>query len=420
MARVLSSGTVTDAPRTPPPAPGIGRGLVLLLATACGAAVANLYYAQPLLHTLAGAFGVSEATAGLLITVSQVGYVVGLALLVPLGDLHERRRLICGTLLGTAGALVVAAAAPGFAVFAAALGVIGLSSVVAQIIVPMSSSMAAEHQRGQVVGTVMSGLLIGILLARTVSGVIAAAFGWRVVFYVGGAAILVLVAALRRALPKVPPTTDVRYARLLGSVLSLIRTEPVLRQRMMIGALCFGCFSVLWTSLSFLLAGAPYHYGNGVIGLFGLAGVAGAASASLAGRLADRGRGAHATTAAILILLVSWAILAAGRSSVVVLIIGIAVMDLGAQALHISNQSAIYALSPEARSRLTTAYMVAYFLGGAALSALTSSLYGSDGWGGVCLLGGATALLALIAWAITEAAARRLPDVSPSGRMIDT
>lgn len=409
MARVLSSGTVTDAPRTPSPAPGIGRGLVLLLATACGAAVANLYYAQPLLHTLAGAFGVSEATAGLLITVSQVGYVVGLALLVPLGDLHERRRLICGTLLGTAGALVVAAAAPGFAVFAAALGVIGLSSVVAQIIVPMSSSMAAEHQRGQVVGTVMSGLLIGILLARTVSGVIAAAFGWRVVFYVGGAAILVLVAALRRALPKVPPTTDVRYARLLGSVLSLIRTEPVLRQRMMIGALCFGCFSVLWTSLSFLLAGAPYHYGNGVIGLFGLAGVAGAASASLAGRLADRGRGAHATTAAILILLVSWAILAAGRSSVVVLIIGIAVMDLGAQALHISNQSAIYALSPEARSRLTTAYMVAYFLGGAVLSALTSTLYAADGWGGVCILGAVTAAAALGVWTVTEVIARLRP-----------
>jgi predicted MFS family arabinose efflux permease len=388
---------------------------VLLLATACGIAVANLYYAQPLLHTLAGAFGVSEGTAGLLITISQVGYVVGLALLVPLGDLHERRRLICGTLLGTAVALVVAAAAPAFAVFAAALAVVGLTSVVAQIIVPMSSSMSAEHQRGQVVGTVMSGLLIGILLARTISGLIAAAFGWRVVFYAGGAGILVLSAALWRALAEVPPTTDVPYGRLLGSVLSLIRSEPVLRQRMMIGALCFGCFSVLWTSLSFLLAGAPYHYGNGVIGLFGLAGVAGAASASLAGRLADRGRGAHATTGAILILLVSWAILAAGRSAVVVLIVGIAVMDLGAQGLHISNQSAIYALAPEARSRLTTAYMVAYFLGGAVLSALTSSLYASDGWSGVCVLGAATAGLALGVWTVTEAIARLRPAASEVG-----
>ena len=397
---------MTNAPRTPPATAGIGRGLVLLLAAACGATVANLYYAQPLLHTLAGVFGVTEGTAGLLITITQVGYVVGLALLVPLGDLHERRRLICTTLLATAAAMVAAGAAPAFAVLAAALAVVGLSSVVAQIIVPMSALMSAEHQRGRVVGTVMSGLLIGILLARTVSGLIAAAFGWRVVFYAGGAATLILSATLWRALPKVPPTTDVRYARLLGSVLSLIRAEPVLRQRMMIGALCFGCFSVLWTSLSFLLAGPPYHYGNGVIGLFGLAGVAGAASASVAGRLADRGRGAHTTTGAILILLVSWAILAAGRSSVVVLIIGIAVMDLGAQGLHISNQSAIYRLAPEAPSRLTTAHMVAYFLGGATLSALTSSLYVSDGWGGVCALGGGTAALALGVWAVTEALAR--------------
>jgi predicted MFS family arabinose efflux permease len=272
--------------------------------------------------------------------------------------------------------------------------------------VPMSALMSAEHQRGRVVGTVMSGLLIGILLARTISGLVAAAFGWRVMFYAGGAATLILSASLWRALPVVPPTTGVPYTRLLGSVLSLIRAEPVLRQRMMLGAMCFGCFSVLWTSLSFLLAGAPFHYGNGVIGLFGLAGVAGAASASLAGRLADRGRGAHATTGAILILLASWAILAAGRSSVVVLIVGIAVMDLGAQGLHISNQSAIYALAPGARSRLTTAYMVAYFLGGVVLSALTSSLYASDGWGGVCVLGAVTAGLALGIWTVTEAIAR--------------
>ncbi|HET8977447.1 MAG TPA: MFS transporter [Solirubrobacteraceae bacterium] len=385
---------------------GISRGLVLLLAATCGAAVANLYYAQPLLHTLAGAFGVSEGTSGLLITVSQIGFVLGLLLLVPLGDLRERRGLISGALLVTAAGMVVLAAAPSFAVFAAALMIVGLTSVVAQIIVPMSSSLSLEQQRGRVVGTVMSGLLIGILLARTVSGLIAAAFGWRVVFYFAAAAMVAMSTMLRRALPRVPPTAQISYGGLLRSILALIRDEPVLRQRMMIGALCFGCFSVLWTSLSFLLAGAPYHYGNGVIGLFGLAGVAGAAAATVAGRLADRGRGAHATTATILILLISWAILAAGRSSVIVLIVGIAVLDLGAQGLHISNQSAIYALAPEARSRLTTAYMVAYFLGGAVLSAVTSSLYAGDGWSGVCLLGGATAALALVVWAGTELSAR--------------
>ncbi|HWD74009.1 MAG TPA: MFS transporter [Solirubrobacteraceae bacterium] len=387
----------------------ISRSLVLLLAAACGAAVANVYYAQPLLHTLARAFDVGDSTAGLLITVTQIGFVLGLALLVPLGDLRERRGLISGTLVLTAAGMVLAAVASAFAWLAGALAVVGATSVVAQIIVPMSSSMSPEHQRGKVVGTVMSGLLIGILLARTVSGLIAATFGWRAVFYFAAAAMLILAVTLRRALPRVPPTTEVSYGRLLASVLELVRAEPVLRQRMMLGALCFGCFSVLWTSLTFLLSGAPYHYGNGLIGLFGLAGVAGAAAAPVAGRLADHGRGAHATTAAILILLGSWAILAAGHGSVIVLVVGIAVMDLGAQALHISNQSAIYALAPEARSRLTTAYMVAYFLGGAMLSAIASSLYDAGGWSGVCILGAVTAAVALLTWAVTETRARARP-----------
>jgi predicted MFS family arabinose efflux permease len=392
---------------TAPPTRGISRGLVLLLATACGTAAANLYYAQPLLHTLARAFGVSDGTAGLLITISQLGYVLGLALLVPLGDLHERRGLITGTMLVTATALALAAAAPAFAVLGAALAVVGVTSVVAQIVVPMSSSLSADHERGAVVGTVMSGLLIGVLLARTVSGLIAAALGWRVVFVFAAAAMVLLAATLRRVLPRIAPTTDLSYRGLLRSVMTLVREEPILRQRMVVGALNFGCFSTLWTSLAFLLSGAPYHYGNAVIGLFGLVGVVGALAASAAGRLSDRGHNGRATTVSILIMLASWGILALGRTSVVALIVGIALLDLGVQGLHISNQSAVYALRPEARSRLTTAYMVAYFLGGAALSAITSTLYGSAGWGGICVLGAATALAALGVWAVTEAALRR-------------
>ncbi|MGA2014689.1 MAG: MFS transporter [Solirubrobacteraceae bacterium] len=385
---------------------GISRPLVLLLAVSCGAVVANLYYAQPLLHTLGRAFGVSDGDAGFLVTVTQIGYVIGLSLLVPLGDLRERRGLITGTLVVTAAAMAVAAAAPSIAVFGAALGVAGITSVVAQVIVPMSSSMATDGERGQVVGTVMSGLLIGILLARTVSGLVASALGWRTVFWCAAVAMLALAATLRRALPRVPPTTELTYRGLLRSVVALVGEEPVLRQRMAIGALAFGCFSTLWTSLAFLLSGAPFHYGNAVIGLFGLAGVAGAAAATVAGRLADRGRGGHATTVTILLMLASWAILAASRSSAIGLIIGIAVLDLGVQGLHISNQSAIYALSPDARSRLTTAYMVAYFLGGAVSSALTTSLYAADGWTGVCVLGAATATVALVVWTATEGARR--------------
>jgi predicted MFS family arabinose efflux permease len=406
MLIAMDRGRSTDEAGTAELAGGISHRLVLLLALACGAAVANLYYAQPLLHTLARAFGVSDGTAGLLITVSQIGYVVGLALLVPLGDLRERRALITGTLLVTAAGLAVAAVAPGIAVFGAAIGIVGVTSVVAQVIVPMSSSMSADHERGQVVGTVMSGLLIGILLARTASGLIAAALGWRTVFWFGVGGMLALAATLRRALPKVPPTSELSYGGLLRSVLVLVRQEPVLRQRMLLGALGFGGFSTLWTALAFLLSGAPYHYGNAVIGLFGLAGVAGAGAASIAGRLADRGHGGQTTLAAIVIMLVSWAVLAAGKSSVVALIAGIALLDLGVQGAHISNQSAIYALSPEARSRLTTAYMVSCFLGGAVLSAAGSALYAGSGWGGVCVLGGATALLALLGWAVTELSRR--------------
>ncbi|HEY2260046.1 MAG TPA: MFS transporter [Solirubrobacteraceae bacterium] len=382
--------------------PGASRGLVLLLAVSCGAAVANLYYAQPLLDTLAGAFGVSNGTAGLLVTITQIGFVVGLALLVPLGDLHERRRMITVTMLVTAASLVLAAVAPGFAVFAAAILIIGVTSTVAQVIVPMSSSLASENERGQVVGTVMSGLLFGILVARTVSGVVAAALSWRAVFALGAVAMVTLAAVLHRTLPKVPPTAKLSYTGLLGSVLSLIREEPLLRQRMIIGMLDFGCFSVLWTSAAFLLAGAPYHYGNAVIGLFGLAGAAGAIAASVSGRLADRGYGGRTTTVSLIIVLASWAVLAAGKTSVVALIIGIAALDLGVQSAHIANQSAIYTLRPDARSRLTTAYMVAFFMGGAVLSAITAVIYASSGWSGVCILGAATAGLALVYWAASE------------------
>jgi MFS family permease len=256
--------------------------------------------------------------------------------------------------------LGVAAAAPRFAVFAFAVAVLGVTAVVAQIVVAMSSSLAAEQERGRVVGTVMSGLPIGILSARIISGIAAQLFGWRVIYAIAAAAVVVLAAVLRTVLPRVPPTERLSYPQLLGSVLSLVRGEPLLRQRMLLGATAFGRFSILWTSVAFLLSGSPYHYGNAVIGLFGLAGLAGA------------------------------------------LIAGIVVLDLGAQAMHISNQSAVYSLHGQARSRLTTAYMVAYFLGGVTLSAAASALYASGGWEAVCAPGAGTAAVGLISWIVTE------------------
>jgi len=382
--------------------PPLSRGLVLLLATTCGAAVANNYYAQPLLNTIANAFGVSDATAGLLVTAGQAGYALGLALLVPLGDLLERRRLITRLLVITAAAEAAAAAAPGFAVLASALAIAGVTSVVAQIVVPMAASMAPEAQRGQVVGTVMSGLIIGIMLARMVSGLIASAGSWRPVYVMAAAIMLLLAAVLRRVLPEVRPTERMSYRALLRSVLDLVREEPVLRQRMGLGAAALGCFSILWTPIAFLLSGPPYHYGTAIIGLFGVAGLAGAAIAPVAGRLADRGRGRSTTLGAILALLGSWALLAPAAHSLAALIAGIVLLDLGSQALHISNQSAIYALRPRARSRLNTAYMVAYFVGGAVMSAAASLIYSVAGWGGVCVLGAATAAAALCLWLVTS------------------
>jgi predicted MFS family arabinose efflux permease len=382
--------------------PRMSRRLVLLLAIACGAAVANNYYAQPLLHTIATTFGVPVATAGLLVTAGQVGYAAGLALLVPLGDVLERRRLISRMLVLTAAAQALAATAPSIAVLASALAAAGVTSVVAQIIVPMAASLATDKQRGQVVGTVMSGLIIGILVARTVSGLIAAAAGWRLVFIMAAAAMLLLAAVLHRALPEAGLSERISYRALLRSVLDLVREERVLRQRMGLGAAAMGCFSVLWTPIAFLLSGPPYHYGTGLIGLFGLAGLAGASIAPAAGRLADRGHGRYATLGAIVMLLGSWGLLDLGASSLAALIAGIIVLDLGSQALHISNQSAIYALRPQARSRINTAYMVAYFLGGAAGSAAASVIYSAGGWTGVCALGAITAVAALWFWFATR------------------
>jgi predicted MFS family arabinose efflux permease len=389
-------------PNSKPSDAAMDRRLVVLLAFTCGAAAANLYYSQPLLHTIARTFSVANGTAGLLVTVSQVGYAVGLALLVPLGDLFERRRLIVVMLIVCALGQGVAAIAPSFELFALALGVVGLTSAVAQIIVPMASSLAGDHQRGSVVGTVMSGLLIGILTARTASGLLAGLLGWRSVYVIAGTGMLALSLALRWALPRVEPTENLPYPTLLRSVFSLVAEEPLLRQRMLLGAAAMGCFSVLWTSIAFLLSGPPFNYDNTVIGLFGLAGLAGALIAPVAGRLADSGHGKLATTMTILMLLASWGLLALGGHSIPALIAGIVALDLGVQGLQISNQSAIYTLRPDARSRLTTAYMVAYFAGGASLSAAASALYASDGWGGSCALGAVAAAVALVVWLATE------------------
>jgi predicted MFS family arabinose efflux permease len=388
--------------------------LVLLMAVACGAAVANIYYAQPLLSTIAHDFSVSDGTAGLLVTASQVGYAAGLVLLVPLGDLIERRRLITGILLITALALAATAAAPNLTLLAAALLVVGVTSVVAQILVPLASALAAESERGRVVGKVMSGLLVGILVARTASGLLSELGGWRLVFGVSAGMMLVLSLVLHLRLPRVRPTTDLSYPALLRSVGELVLEQPTLRVRMAYGALQMGQFSVLWTTIAFLLAGHPYNYSDATIGLFGLVGLAGALAAQVAGRMADRGRHHLSTGLFFATMLISWAAIAAGKTSLTALIIGIAALDLGVQGAQITSQSVIYKLDPDARSRLTTAYMTTVFASAAVSSALASAIYDAGGWDAVATLGAGLAALGVAVWIGEQLLIRRRGEPSPT------
>jgi predicted MFS family arabinose efflux permease len=386
---------------------------VLLFAVACGAAIANTYYAQPLLNVIARDLHVSAGAAGLLVTASQLGYAAGLLLLVPLGDLLNRRRMIPRMLLATAAGLALAAAAPSFALLALALAVVGVTAVVAQVLVPLAGGLAAEHERGKVVGDVMSGLLLGILLARTASGLIAALGGWRLVYAIGAGLMVVLAGVLSRALPETPRATDLPYRALLRSVVELVAHEPLLRRRMAYGALGMGSFTVLWTAIAFLLAGPPYHYGEATIGLFGLAGIVGAGAAQGAGRLADRGHGQAAMGGFLAAIAVAWGLLALGRTSLAALIAGVVLIDLGIQGQHILNQSAIYTLRDDARSRITTAYMASNFLWGALGSAGAAAAWSAGGWGAVSALGLALSLAALALWA-TEVTRRRAASAAAS------
>lgn len=375
--------------------PRISGKLTLLLAVACGASVANLYYAQPLLSTIAHTFGTGSATAGLVVTFSQVGYAAGLAFLVPVGDLVSRRSLVPGVLVATAAALVAAAVAQSMPWLMVAAALAGAGSVAAQILVPLAATLADDADRGRVVGTVMSGLLLGILLARSAAGLVAGAAGWRVVYWAAAALTLVVAAVLSRQLPREAPRARIDYRSLLASTAGLFAAEPVLRRRAALGGLGFAAFSVFWTTAAFMLSSPPYRYSDTVIGLFGLVGAAGALCATFAGRVADKGLSAVATVAFAVAVAVSFAPIAAGRSSLLALIAGIVVLDIGVQGLQVTNQSVIYRLAPDARSRVNSAYMVCYFAGGAAGSAVAGVVYGSGGWGAVSALGAGAGALAV-------------------------
>jgi predicted MFS family arabinose efflux permease len=376
--------TTLDRPAAP-----LTRRLLVTLAVATGVTAANLYYAQPLLHTIGDRFGASESGTGLIVTGSQVGYAIGLALLVPAGDLFDRRRLVPWLLAGAAVLLGVAAAAPSLAVLIIAATLIGVLVVVTQILVPLAAELAGDGERGRAVGTVMTGLLLGILLARTVSGLIGAVAGWRGVYVVGAVLTAILAVVLRFELPEERPRPHLAYRDMLRSALHLARSEPELRRSAALGSLAFATFSVFWTTIAFLLADPPFDYSDSAIGLLGLVGAAGALAATAAGRLADRGHTRAGRLLSGALLASSFGLLWLGRDSIAWIVVGVVVLDVGVQGTHILNQSTIYEIAPDARSRINAVYMTSYFVGGALGSAAGAFVYDRRGWGGVCVLGAA-------------------------------
>ena len=377
---------------------GLSPALILLMSVATGLAVASNYYAQPLLDTIARAFNLSASSAGFIVTAAQLGYAAGLLFLVPLGDMFERRMLIVSMTLLAAGGMLITASSQSLTMMIVGTALTGLFSVVAQILVPLAATLASPEKRGKVVGTIMSGLLLGILLARTVAGLLASLGGWRTVYWVASVLMVIMALALWRGLPKVKQENHLDYPQLLASVFSLFTQDKLLRTRALLGCFTFANFSILWTSMAFLLAAPPFNYSEGVIGLFGLAGAAGALGARPAGGLADKGKSHLTTSAGLVLLLLSWAAIWYGHVSVLALIVGILVLDLTVQGVHITNQTVIYRVKPEARNRLTAGYMTSYFIGGAAGSLISASAWQHAGWSGVCGIGAIVAALNLLVW----------------------
>ncbi|PWC97641.1 MFS transporter [Azospirillum sp. TSO5] len=367
--------------------PALSRSLVLLMALACGVVVANIYYAQPLVGLIGPAVGLSPETASLVVTLTQVGYGAGLVLLVPLGDLLENRRLVVVTLCSTVVALLVATVAPTASLFLMAAFLIGVTSVAVQMLVPLAAHMAPEASRGQVVGNVMSGLLLGILLARPVSSLIADSLGWRAVFGLSAVVMVAFAVLLWRVLPQRRPRGQSSYGALLGSLGRLLVRTPVLQRRTVYQTMMFASFSLYWTSVPLLLMGAPFHLSQRGIALFALSGAAGALVAPIAGRIADRGWTRPATGFALAMAALSFFVARAGEGSIALLVLAGLLLDMGVQMNMVLGQRAIYSMGAETRSRMNAIYMAIFFLGGAAGSALAGYAFAVGGWAPVTWIG---------------------------------
>jgi predicted MFS family arabinose efflux permease len=391
--------------------PSIGKALTLVMAAACGVCVANVYYNQPLLALFESAFAGQSAVIEWVPTMTQLGFALGLLCLVPLGDRVDRRRLIVTQFAALTLSLVLLALAPNAAVVVLASALIGVTGSVAQQIVPFAAELAEPERRGSVVGTVMSGLLCGLLFGRAIGGYIGEHFGWRATFWCGAGLSMAMGCLLALKLPHRAPKTTESYATLMRSLGTLFMEEPALRRATAIQSMLFGSFIALWTILALQLE-ARFHLGAEVAGAFGIVGAVGVLAAPVAGRVADR-RGPHAVIGlGALVMLLSWAVFA-GWTSAVGLIVGVILLDFGEQIALVCNQYVIYALRPEARSRVNTIFMGGMFAGGAIGSWFAGLAWRTGGWEPVAALG---AVMVLLALAVHGLGVRRAEKTAGHGR----
>jgi len=373
----------------------MSRRIVWLLALTTGCVVANIYYIQPLLADIAREFGLSVSQIGVVAMLAQIGTGLGMLFFVPLGDKYERRGLISALLVAEAGACALAATARSPLWLSLACFLVGGTAATVHVVVPLAAHLAPPKERGRIVGTVLSGLLIGVLLARTFSGVVGAQFGWRTVYWFASGLMLALAITIRLSLEPSRPQLSMKWTSLMKSIGSLVREHPTLREAALLACLLFMTFSALWTTLVFLLRTPPYHYGTTAAGVFGLLGASSASAAPIVGRMSDRHGPERSILVAIIATLVGYVVLLVAGRNLAGLIVGIALIDVGVQSGHVANQSRIYGLAPEARSRVNTFYMVAFFVGGALGSYLGPVGFNAGGWAGFCAIPIAALVFAL-------------------------
>ncbi len=371
------------------------------MAIATGLIVANLYYCQPLIILIAKEFAIPEDQAGTITYLTQAGYAIGMFFMVPLGDKLERKKQIQITTLAAVVALIIAATASNFRMLQIASFLIGAASIVPQLILPLSASLASPEQRGKVIGTVMSGLLVGILISRTVSGFIGAWLGWRGMFWIAAVLCLLIVLVIQKKFPVNKPDFKGTYGELLQSLFSLIKTQPMLREATLINALSFAQFGAFWTTMVLLLSGDPFHFNSATIGLFGIVGASGALAAPLVGKLGDKGNPRVVIGYGCLLLLISFIVFYFSSESMIGIMIGIVFIDVGLQSVHISNQTRVYSLLPEARNRMNTVYMSFSFLGTALGSAFGLWLWNFGKWHAFSIGGAMLSVASIVIYALT-------------------